>query len=350
MMKRLISIAILAGMLPMIAGCEKSNNVLPPTSDLLLCSLAFKETYLRNFQKDDVFFIKGIALDASGHGRSIRVIKDLKGNFNGESTIFVWGNGFSNNPATICAYGRQDNIIRYNKNDTLLIFIERTPCRDFEPAKDYATLVGTRSIVRFSNGYVTGEINSWGGEEKMLWEELKKEVQAFLNLEEKPCWWFNKSCVPGAFSFAYEQSHDIDFVYFVKGLVLECQNEYGKRIEIIDDLKGNFPKGITHFTVWGDPHPEDYLTSRFDNLRLYNNQDTLLMLLGRINRDFKSFQSNIDKRFPDIDERQGDFETFPLAFSVLRLSKNTVNGYITSVFGKKQTMSCEEFQELLNLY
>ena len=347
-MKRLIKIIILASMLPMVAGCEKQNNGFPPSSDLLLCSLAFKETYLRNFQKDDIFFIKGVALDISGHGRNIRVIKDLKGNFRGRSTIFVWGNGFSNNPASICAYGRQDNITRYRENDTLLMFVERTPCRDFEPAGDYATLVGKRSVVRLSNGYVIGEINSWDGEEKVLWEELQEKMQAFLNLEEKPCWWLNKFCVPRAFSFAYEQSRSIDFTYFVKGLVLESQNEYGKRMEIISDLKGNFPDGITHFTVWGCPHPADHFTSRFDNLRLYNDQDTLLMLLGRINRDIRSPRSNVDERFPDIDERQGDFETFPLAFSVLKLSNNTVSGYITSVFGKKQTMLWEEFQELLS--
>ena len=60
---------------------------------------SFKENYVSNIQKNEVFFIKGVALEIFEYGRTIKVIEDLKGNYTGESSIFVWGAG---NPPAGC--------------------------------------------------------------------------------------------------------------------------------------------------------------------------------------------------------------------------------------------------------
>ena len=51
---------------------------------------SFKDNYVDNFSKNEVYFIKGIALDIFEYGRTI-VIEDLKGNYIGESINFCLG-------------------------------------------------------------------------------------------------------------------------------------------------------------------------------------------------------------------------------------------------------------------
>jgi hypothetical protein len=140
---------------------------------------SFKENYSNNFQKENVFFIKGVALDVFEYGRTIKVIEDLKGNFTGESSIFVWGAG---NPPSSCmivvTIERWDNIIRYQENDTLIMLVSPVVFENcFETFGDYETITCAYSVLKLSNGFVTGYIHPWGplwGETTMSWEELQE--------------------------------------------------------------------------------------------------------------------------------------------------------------------------------
>ena len=363
-MKRVIFICI-AGILLMIAGClekeedliteitneeETPNEEEAPGMCVSILALTFKQTYLKYFQDDEVFLIKGVALNVDKHGREIKVIEDLKGNLEGKSSIFVWGmssTSFCDNK------GRQDlrldDLTQYQENDTLVMFITNKVSENFnwdiERSNDYKTLGACFSILKFSNGYVTGTINNWSYD--VPWKDLQEELQTLLNLEEKPSWW-SIDYIPDSFIGAYrgiqklKDRPDIpdfyNYYFFIKGLVLESYQEYGKKIQIIDDLKGNFPKEDTTFIACGYNNNSSTRT-RFDDLKLYNSGDTLLMLLNQ--RIYPSW-------IPEDYETIGDYITLNSAFSVLQLSNNSVSGYINSCYKGEEVMSWYEFQELLN--
>ena len=142
---------------------------------------SFKENYLKNFQKNEVFFIKGVALDVFEYGRTIKVIEDLKGNYTGESSIFVWGTGFPSNVSEFEAcmtVERWDIITQYQENDTLLILVSPVVFENcLETFGDYATITCAYSVLKLLNGFVTGYIHPWGdlwGETTMPWEELQE--------------------------------------------------------------------------------------------------------------------------------------------------------------------------------
>ena len=139
--------------------------------------ISFKENYSENFQKNEIFFIKGVALDVFEYGRTIKVIEDLKGNYTGESSIFVWGGGSpSEGSGFVCISNeRSDNITQYQENDTLIMIVVKSYSYEscpIEDSNDYATIACAYSVLKLSNGFVTGYIRV--GVETMLWEELQE--------------------------------------------------------------------------------------------------------------------------------------------------------------------------------
>jgi hypothetical protein len=110
-----------------ITSCSSDNDNEP--EPLLDCfPISFKETYLENFPKDDVFFIKGVALDTYEYGRNIKLVDDLKGNFTDKSlTFFIWGDGYPSGKSGFVDLesDRVDYITKYQKNDTLIMFIKK---------------------------------------------------------------------------------------------------------------------------------------------------------------------------------------------------------------------------------
>ena len=153
----------------------------PSNADCIFGEKSFKENYLNNFQKDEVFFIKGVALEIYEYGRTIKVIEDLKGNFAGESFIFVWGGGFPSDDSGFIGFetNRSDVITWYQENDTLIMLLGKPIVFEggIETSEDYATLECTFSILKLSNGYVNGYIMTDIG--TILWEELQ---ELLLNL------------------------------------------------------------------------------------------------------------------------------------------------------------------------
>jgi hypothetical protein len=317
-------------------------------------AFTFTQTYLKYLQDDDVFFIKGVASDVNNHGREIKIIEDLKGNLVGKSSIFVWGQSST----SFCDNKRRqdlrlDDLTQYQKNDTLIMFIHNKVTENFnweiERSTDYKTLGACASVLKLSNGYVTGYVNYWGV--VVSWKELQEELQMLLKADEKPSCW-SEEYMPAPFIIAYKGIYQLkdrpievgipDFFndyFFIQGLVLESYQNYGKRIQIINDLKGNFPKETTTFIVWGTSIYANDFSTRFDDLRFYNDHDTLFMLLRRVSRAEEIFSKNVEK--------QNDYSTLGLTFSVLKLSNNSVSGYINSLHKGEEIMQLEEFQELL---
>lgn len=342
MKAKILNIVLPISILLFFTACERYNDA---TSCIDCETSTFKQTYLSSFQDNEVFLIKGVALDVDKHGREIKVVEDLKGNFTGKSSVFVWG---ASNTSFCDHKGRQDmridNINIYQKNDTLIMLITNKVLenfnRDIERPNDYKALGCCYSVLKLSEGYVTGNIHYW--QNNVPWAELQnelKELQTLLNAEKKPSWW-SEEYLPVPFITACKgvyQLRNPDHYFFIQGLVSGASDpDYGKQIQIITDLRGNFPEETATISVWGTngSRPE-----RFDDLRLYHHQDTLQMLLWPVRKTDEDFSNNIEK--------QGDYTTIPFTLSVLKLSKNLVSGYITSCC-KEETMSWEEFQTLLN--
>ena len=342
-MKRVLVFTLLIGIFLTIAGCSKKEE---PVLCVDFLTFPFKQTYLRYFQDEEIYFIKGVALDVNKHGREIKIIEDLKGNFADKSSIFVWGTTGNQcgNPDA-----RMDYITQYNKNDTLIMFIEKASKRfnfngGIERHSDYTVLGGYSSVVKLSNGYVTGYINNWGVD--ILWDELQEELQMRLNSYEKP-----EELIPDPFYIAYKGIEKNNWIYptlpnennnfyFIKGLILDHYLNDGIEIEIeiINDLKGNFPKEIKTAIVWGT-HRSQFISGRLDDFKLYNRQDTLLMLLRQVSIIEEIGSNGIEKR--------EHYSTQVYTFSVLKLLNNTVSGHITSTYRGEENMSWDELQTLL---
>jgi len=155
------------------SGCSK-----PKCFDCYL--FTFKETYLRYYQDEETFYIKGVTSNVKNHGRNINVFEDLKGNLAGKTSIFVWGAS----SISFCDHkGRQDkrvdDITQYHKSDTLIMLIKKSRKRflgDIERSSDYSTIGGChQSVLEFSDNSVSGPIDK--GITSMSWDEF----QEFLN-------------------------------------------------------------------------------------------------------------------------------------------------------------------------
>ncbi len=179
----------------MAAGCTEDDNGgnNPPAG---ICEFTpFVDAYSMYFQEDyagnETYFVKGIALDiVHEYGRNIKLIEDLKGNFPKDigTTFTAWGSGIS-----FIESNRMDYLNRYDNQDTLIMLL-KTPYdyagqgmvppgeTFYEKASDYATIICANSVLKLSNGYVTGYILPYiEGEDyttdTVNWEELQKTLK-----------------------------------------------------------------------------------------------------------------------------------------------------------------------------
>ena len=130
-------------------------------------------------------------------------------------------------------------------------------------------------------------------------------------------------------------------VYVIKGIALD-EYEYGRNIQLVEDLKGNFPKDVDTFVAWGDGRI-GIAVDRSDYLNIYDNQDVLIMLLMSV----RNLAESVPPEFTWI-EKPEDYCTFPCVKSVLRLS----DGYVTGIIApcdvlEDQTMPWNDFQKEL---
>jgi len=128
----------------------------------------FIDSYLIQFQCDNVYFVKGIAQDTVyEYGRNIKLLEDLKGNFPQDiGTIFTaFGAGYFNHNDFVL---RVDYLPIYKKQDTLLMLLISgmnywevrdlyIPQREDEEA-GYVTTDCCHSVLQLSNDSVIGRI------------------------------------------------------------------------------------------------------------------------------------------------------------------------------------------------
>jgi hypothetical protein len=104
--------------------------------------------------------------------------------------------------------------------------------------------------------------------------------------------------------------------FFIKGKIAKEQTSepYGVKIELVEDLKGNFPKDLSTVLLWGAGDASGCV----DKLQGYHihKKDTILVLMKQIDR--------VDGGYP-TGRTAGDFTTIDCATSVLALSDGLVN-------------------------
>ena len=137
-----------------------------------------------------------------------------------------------------------------------------------------------------------------------------------------------------SFKEIYSRNCQANAVFFIKGVAGEVF-EYGRTIEIIEDLKGNLEE-VSSIFVWGYGYSSSEFcleNNRADNMLLYQEKDTLIMLVRR---------SSVF----DVDcwiETSGDYATLECAKSVLKLSNGYVIGCIDD-WTESNSMDWEELQ------
>jgi len=141
--------------------------------------------------------------------------------------------------------------------------------------------------------------------------------------------------------------------YVIKGVALDAY-EYGRNVQLVEDLKGNFPKNVSEFTVWGN-ESNGAFGFRMDLLacsHCYKREDVLIMLLLPVFDDPWHIENETE-----IFEKEGDFQTLPCTYSVLKLKNGNVTGPIVwdtdssfdAIVGTTKTnMSWINFQKELN--
>ena len=126
----------------------------------------------------------------------------------------------------------------------------------------------------------------------------------------------------------YKGEINSDEVFFVKGVVI-APIDNGKKIKILEDLKGNF-KENSSITLWKGMEGSDQAWG-------YSNNDTLLIMMTKLEHIFDSWSG----------QKIGDYCTLNCAFSILLYSKESVTGVINS-FHTEATMLWREFELRLN--
>ena len=348
-----ITCALLLSSIFTFVGCFDNKSCL----DYTILQRSFTEAFSFFYQRDDVYLIKGVAGKVhGGYGRKIDVIEDLKGNFKDKSDICVWGQG---NPLknTGCPSSFEEIDQRFDRlqydfqtNDTLIMMLFKIKKGNnfIEKSGDYETLPCTHGVLRLSNGYVSGCIygnnlawGEWVDGDYIVWEDLFMQLLNYLNLEDKPPSKIAFSC---PFYITHKMHYHSNDVVFLMVKHLGNSYEYGIEAINIADLKGNYPERHSFF-VWGDYSYTSYhghwiSYGRCDDLRLYNKDDTLLVLVSPLN--VYRYDNSPEEENPE------NFATFSHAVSVLKYSNDFVSGYIISTLSEEQTMSWNDFQQLFN--
>ena len=132
----------------------------------------------------------------------------------------------------------------------------------------------------------------------------------------------------------YRDVIEYDGVFFVKGVVT-ASGSYGKKIKIIEDIKGNF-KGSASITLWN--HWEFGVADSN-----YELNDIMLILMTKIGDDF----GDSDNSDPWTKQRIDDYCTIGCSVSTLLLSDEYASGTINTR-SEKISVSWKDLQERLH--
>jgi hypothetical protein len=137
----------------------------------------FLVTYAKVESDRNSYFIKGEVIEVVQHGNRIKIIEDIKKNFEDNDIITVWGAGKCN---------RIDPLYESHVTDTLLLLITKTDlrenficpqCEHYEQPNDYMTIGCYYSVLKLSSGIVSGRITDAHEEITMLWADLSKQLE-----------------------------------------------------------------------------------------------------------------------------------------------------------------------------
>lgn len=152
----------------------------------------------------------------------------------------------------------------------------------------------------------------------------------------------DKTCVDCENEFLFMQTYSENInkegVFFIKGVAGKVRN-YGRKIEIIEDFKGNFTDKSTIF-LWGVGGRSSEL-NKVDYITEYGDNDTLIIIMEHACR-----------RYVGDVENKRDYTTIKCSPSVLQLSNDFVTGWIkrdSNTYAATWTMSWIEFQEELEI-
>ena len=136
----------------------------------------------------NVYIVKGIVLDKIEYGLNVKFVEDLKGNFpENVNTFIAWGAGTPHNSFL----NRIDDFGIYDSQDVLIMLLtpslftaEMVPPNSdwFEKPEDYCTLSCTHSVLKLSDGNVTGYMFS---QKKLDDRELSEEQRMPQDLFEE---------------------------------------------------------------------------------------------------------------------------------------------------------------------
>lgn len=157
----------------------------------------FSSNFASNYNSIDVCFVKGVKLKTIYHGIQLKVLEDFKQNLQ-KDTIMVWcsdGNSF-----------RFEYASDFNDNDTLCMLITKTDLEwidhrdeipdDIETPDDYMPIHCSISIVKYSNGFITGRITSLSQDTTIPVSSLFNVTLAGkISQTSNPC--MDSPCLPG---------------------------------------------------------------------------------------------------------------------------------------------------------
>jgi hypothetical protein len=180
-----------------VIGCEKQHEEPVNVPEVGLGCLGISgfldgvSAYAPNTEfYEESYLVKGVVLDKIEYGVRVKLLEDLKGNFDktGNDVFTVWGDGNS-----FIESNRLEKLNLCNTGDTLIMHITHSPDWPyevppghvwFEKPEDYCTFVCSQSVLKILDGYVTRhDIN---GEELARIEEELARLEETDYTPEKP--------------------------------------------------------------------------------------------------------------------------------------------------------------------
>jgi len=298
----------------------------PPSSssgDCFSHIIGFIDAYKHYIGSDGVFFVKGVVTAGGSYGKKIKIVEDIKGNFNGSSSITLWNHW---------EFGIAD--LNYAVDEMVLALIYKIgddPDNDTwtkQRVGDYCTLPCRASTLLASDETVTGIINTAGEKITVPWEELQKQLlhtcQSNMDFVEN-----------------YHVNVNKEDVFFIKGEVVQEFFSNGIKINPLKDLKGNFSTD-SNIVVWGKGDLSNSIDPLYTHYRdtSYFPTDILYMLIKPIVSDEVLYSNR----------KIGDYTTIDCAYSTVCIDiveRKLGNGEFVKV--GEEWMTGEEFENKFSL-
>ena len=183
-----VVLCMLCSIFFIVTNCEKQKNhacedciILSSVSGMTTdCRVAsFMEGVSKYSNCCNLYVIRGIAMEGHEYGRKFMLVEDLKGNFpKNVHTFIAWGASQSEGIVS----ERVEHMFMYTEQSELIMLLSpvQEPTR-FESLEDYTTLSCTHSVLRLSDGNVSGNILDKDGYIVIMkWKDFQKKLKKEL--------------------------------------------------------------------------------------------------------------------------------------------------------------------------